>query len=118
MPTEILGTAFGGVSVYHSLSKPVCMIIVRFCMSVFCFFLRVVSCHQHNVALASDRKEMMVHFLLLELETVGNIRFEEGNTSEPWYPIYVHKICCTNTQHARLLICIVICFLSQVHVLL
>ncbi|ROL49635.1 Leucine-rich repeat-containing protein 9 [Anabarilius grahami] len=45
----------------------------------------VVSCHQHNVALASDRKEMMVHFLLLELETVGNIRFEEGNTSEPWF---------------------------------
>ncbi|XP_067277190.1 leucine-rich repeat-containing protein 9 isoform X1 [Pseudorasbora parva] len=45
----------------------------------------VMSCHQRNVALASDRKEMMVHFLLLELETVGNIRFEEGNTSEPWF---------------------------------
>ncbi|XP_050982867.1 leucine-rich repeat-containing protein 9 [Labeo rohita] len=41
--------------------------------------------HQHDVALASDRRDMMVHFLLLELETVGNIRFEEGNTGEPWF---------------------------------
>ncbi|XP_051504244.1 leucine-rich repeat-containing protein 9 [Myxocyprinus asiaticus] len=45
----------------------------------------VEACHQCDVALASDRKQMMVHFLLLELETVGNIRFEEGNTSEPWF---------------------------------
>uniref|UniRef100_A0A672RG25 Leucine rich repeat containing 9 n=1 Tax=Sinocyclocheilus grahami TaxID=75366 RepID=A0A672RG25_SINGR len=41
--------------------------------------------HQHNVALASDRRDITVHFLLLELETVGNIRFEEGNTGEPWF---------------------------------
>uniref|UniRef100_A0A8C1SLJ3 Leucine rich repeat containing 9 n=1 Tax=Cyprinus carpio TaxID=7962 RepID=A0A8C1SLJ3_CYPCA len=45
----------------------------------------VEACHQQNVALASDRRDMMVCFLLLELETVGNIRFEEGNTSEPWF---------------------------------
>ncbi|XP_073775247.1 leucine-rich repeat-containing protein 9 isoform X2 [Danio rerio] len=45
----------------------------------------VESCHQHNVTLASNRKEMMVHFLLLELETVGNIRFEEGNTGDLWF---------------------------------
>uniref|UniRef100_A0A8C1EU04 Leucine rich repeat containing 9 n=2 Tax=Cyprinus carpio TaxID=7962 RepID=A0A8C1EU04_CYPCA len=45
----------------------------------------VEACHQQNVALASDRRDMMVRFLLLELETVGNIRFEEGNTSEPWF---------------------------------
>lgn len=59
-----------------------------------------------------------MHFLLLELETVGNIRFEEGNSSEPWYHIHVYKICCINTQHAGLLICTVSCFLSQVHLLL
>lgn len=66
----------------------VCMIIFRFCIVcvLFCF-LRIVSCHQRDVAVASDRKEMMMHFLLLELETVGNIRFEEGNSSEPWYCI-------------------------------
>ncbi|XP_039527778.1 leucine-rich repeat-containing protein 9 isoform X3 [Pimephales promelas] len=45
----------------------------------------MVSCHQRDVAVASNRKEMMMHFLLLELETVGNIRFEEGNSSEPWF---------------------------------
>ncbi|KTG39503.1 hypothetical protein cypCar_00002327 [Cyprinus carpio] len=48
----------------------------------------VEACHQQNVALASDRRDMMVRFLLLELETVGNIRFEEGNTSEPWYHMF------------------------------
>uniref|UniRef100_A0A673J9S6 Leucine rich repeat containing 9 n=1 Tax=Sinocyclocheilus rhinocerous TaxID=307959 RepID=A0A673J9S6_9TELE len=45
----------------------------------------VEACHQHNVALASDRRDITVHFLLLELETVGSIRFEEGNTGEPWF---------------------------------
>lgn len=50
-----------------------------------CLCLRVEACYHRDVALASDRKEMMVHLLVLELETVGNIRFEEGNTNEPWY---------------------------------
>jgi len=73
----------------------VCKIIFRFFHVLFCFH-RIVSCHQRDVAVASNRKEMMMHFLLLELETVGNIRFEEGNSSEPWYHIYVYKICCIN----------------------
>uniref|UniRef100_A0A8C2F6D9 Leucine rich repeat containing 9 n=1 Tax=Cyprinus carpio TaxID=7962 RepID=A0A8C2F6D9_CYPCA len=90
VPTEVLGAAPGGVSVHFYIPKPVCMIIVQSCIYVFlfvCFFfcLRVEACHQQNVALASDRRDMMVCFLLLELETVGNIRFEEGNTSEPWF---------------------------------
>ncbi|XP_055025567.2 leucine-rich repeat-containing protein 9 isoform X2 [Misgurnus anguillicaudatus] len=47
------------------------------------------ACYQREVALAYDRKEMMVQLLLLQLETVGNIRFEEGNTGEPWFtPCY------------------------------
>ncbi len=88
-------------------------------LAYVCFFcLRVEACHQHNVALASDRRDMMVHFLLLELETVGNIRFEEGNTGEPWYHMYACKIFCTNSQHAGLLIYTVLCFLSQVHIML
>ncbi|KAK2853136.1 hypothetical protein Q7C36_008337 [Tachysurus vachellii] len=44
---------------------------------------------QQDVAMASDRKDMSVHFLVMELETVGNIRFEEGNTSHVWFkPCY------------------------------
>ncbi len=66
------------------IRKPVCMIISGLAYMFFFFWLRVEAYHQHNVALASDRRDMMVHFLLLELETVGNIRFEEGNTDEPW----------------------------------
>ncbi|XP_056616186.1 leucine-rich repeat-containing protein 9 isoform X3 [Triplophysa dalaica] len=46
---------------------------------------KLEACYQRDLALASDRKEMMVHLLLLELETVGNIRFEEGNTNDPWF---------------------------------
>ncbi|XP_057198998.1 leucine-rich repeat-containing protein 9 isoform X1 [Triplophysa rosa] len=46
---------------------------------------KVEACYQCDLALASDRKEMMAHLLLLELETVGNIRFEEGNTNDPWF---------------------------------
>ncbi|TRY55271.1 hypothetical protein DNTS_015750, partial [Danionella cerebrum] len=45
----------------------------------------IESRHHHNVALASNKKDVMVNFLLLELETVGNIRFEEGNTGDPWF---------------------------------
>ncbi|XP_053088423.1 leucine-rich repeat-containing protein 9 isoform X1 [Pangasianodon hypophthalmus] len=44
---------------------------------------------QQDVAMASDRKDMSIHFLVMELETVGNIRFEEGNTSHAWFkPCY------------------------------
>ncbi|XP_037394804.1 leucine-rich repeat-containing protein 9 [Pygocentrus nattereri] len=45
----------------------------------------VEACFQRDVTQASDRKELMTHFLVMELETVGNIRFEEGNTSDAWF---------------------------------
>lgn len=48
-------------------------------------FPRVKACFQQDLTLASHKKEMMIQFLLMELETVGNIRFEEGNTSDAWY---------------------------------
>lgn len=95
------------MSLHLYTSKPV--IIIRFHVIHVFLHLRVESCHQHNVTLASNRKEMMVHFLLLELETVGNIRFEEGNTGDPWYYFYLYEICFTKT-HGRLLICMY-CFL-------
>ncbi|KAJ7990764.1 hypothetical protein DPEC_G00290290 [Dallia pectoralis] len=40
---------------------------------------------QQDLALASSRNEQMIHFLLMELETVGNIRFEEGCSTDPWF---------------------------------
>ncbi|XP_035387168.1 leucine-rich repeat-containing protein 9 isoform X1 [Electrophorus electricus] len=40
---------------------------------------------QQDIKLASDRKELLIHFLVMELETVGNIRFEEGNPSDVWF---------------------------------
>ncbi|KAF5890679.1 leucine-rich repeat-containing protein 9-like, partial [Clarias magur] len=44
---------------------------------------------QQGVAMETDRKDMLIHFLEMELETVGNIRFEEGNTSHTWFkPCY------------------------------
>ncbi|KAF4089841.1 hypothetical protein AMELA_G00042860 [Ameiurus melas] len=44
---------------------------------------------QQDVAMASDRKDMSILFLVMELETVGNIRFEEGTTSHAWFkPCY------------------------------
>ncbi|XP_076841776.1 leucine-rich repeat-containing protein 9 isoform X2 [Brachyhypopomus gauderio] len=46
---------------------------------------QVEASFQRDVTLASDRKELSVHFLVMELETVGNIRFKEGNTSDVWF---------------------------------
>ncbi|XP_063080259.1 leucine-rich repeat-containing protein 9 [Engraulis encrasicolus] len=41
--------------------------------------------YKRELKLATDRKEMMEHFLVLELETVGNIRLEEGTASDTWF---------------------------------
>ncbi|CAB1335268.1 unnamed protein product [Coregonus sp. 'balchen'] len=45
----------------------------------------IESWYQRDLAQATNRNEMMVHFLLMELETVGNIRFEEGCSTDPWF---------------------------------
>ncbi|XP_072533364.1 leucine-rich repeat-containing protein 9 [Salminus brasiliensis] len=45
----------------------------------------IEACFQRDVTQVSKRKELMVHFLVMELETVGNIRFEEGHTSDAWF---------------------------------
>ncbi|MBN3307733.1 LRRC9 protein, partial [Amia calva] len=41
-------------------------------------------CRQDMTRAGRD-SELMVHFLLLELETVGNIRFEEGSSANSWF---------------------------------
>ncbi|XP_060780549.1 leucine-rich repeat-containing protein 9 [Neoarius graeffei] len=44
---------------------------------------------QQDVAMTTDRNDISIHFLMMELETVGNIRFEEGNTNHAWFkPCY------------------------------
>ncbi|MGH0169666.1 UNVERIFIED_CONTAM: hypothetical protein FKN15_071409 [Acipenser sinensis] len=41
--------------------------------------------YQQEVTRANESNDVMVRFLLIELETVGNIRFEEGSTSDVWF---------------------------------
>ncbi|CAL8295818.1 unnamed protein product [Arctogadus glacialis] len=41
--------------------------------------------YKQELSQATHRKECMVHFLLMELQTVGNIRFEDGCPRDPWF---------------------------------
>ncbi|XP_076014640.1 leucine-rich repeat-containing protein 9 [Genypterus blacodes] len=41
--------------------------------------------YQLEMSLASNTTANTVHFLLLELQTVGNIRLEEGCPTDPWF---------------------------------
>lgn len=62
----------------------VCVYCIYVQSQLKCVFLRMQVRFQQDLAMASDRKDMSIQFLLMELETVGNIRFEEGNTSHAW----------------------------------
>uniref|UniRef100_A0AAY4C662 Leucine-rich repeat-containing protein 9 n=1 Tax=Denticeps clupeoides TaxID=299321 RepID=A0AAY4C662_9TELE len=60
--------------------------------------------YQLDLKLLTARKELMVHFLLTELETVGNVRFEEGSPSAPWFTscheLLLSRFCaCDYTRH-------------------
>ncbi|XP_069571028.1 leucine-rich repeat-containing protein 9 isoform X2 [Brachyistius frenatus] len=41
--------------------------------------------YKQNLALATNRKEYVVQFLSMELESVGNIRLEEGCSTDLWF---------------------------------
>ncbi|XP_072222222.1 leucine-rich repeat-containing protein 9 [Leuresthes tenuis] len=41
--------------------------------------------YQHELTQATKRMEHVVQFLLMELESVGNIRLEEGCPTDPWF---------------------------------
>ncbi|XP_054653543.1 leucine-rich repeat-containing protein 9 isoform X2 [Dunckerocampus dactyliophorus] len=43
------------------------------------------SWYQHNLAQATCMMEDTVQFLLTELQSVGNIRLEEGSATDPWF---------------------------------
>ena len=47
--------------------------------------LRIDQCHQESCDQVNSVSEMTVQRLLLELETGGNVRFEDGKPSDPWY---------------------------------
>uniref|UniRef100_A0A8D3DG26 Leucine rich repeat containing 9 n=1 Tax=Scophthalmus maximus TaxID=52904 RepID=A0A8D3DG26_SCOMX len=42
-------------------------------------------CYQRDLAQATNMVDDTVHFLLMELESVGNIRLEEGCSTDPWF---------------------------------
>ncbi|XP_043929516.1 leucine-rich repeat-containing protein 9 [Protopterus annectens] len=41
--------------------------------------------YQEEIKRMTEYNELMVQFLLLELETVGNVRFEEGTPTDIWF---------------------------------
>lgn len=45
---------------------------------------RIESCYKQEVAQATAMMDFTVHFLSMELESVGNIRLEEGCSTDPW----------------------------------
>ncbi|XP_035023864.2 leucine-rich repeat-containing protein 9 isoform X1 [Hippoglossus stenolepis] len=45
----------------------------------------IEACHERELAQATHMMEYTVQFLLMELETVGNIRLEEGGSTDPWF---------------------------------
>ncbi|KAM6961269.1 leucine-rich repeat-containing protein 9 [Aplochiton taeniatus] len=48
--------------------------------------LEEIECfHQRDMSQATRKNQLTVHFLLMELETVGNIRFEEGSSTDTWF---------------------------------
>lgn len=46
---------------------------------------RIEVWYERDLARATNRMEYTVQFLLMELESVGNIRLEEGCSTDPWY---------------------------------
>ncbi|KAG7238506.1 hypothetical protein INR49_030779 [Caranx melampygus] len=45
----------------------------------------IKACYEQDLAQATNMMEHTVQFLLMELESVGNIRLEEGCSTDPWY---------------------------------
>ncbi|KAG8453463.1 hypothetical protein GDO86_000189 [Hymenochirus boettgeri] len=56
--------------------------------------------HEKNSLMVKDSFDVLVHCLQTELETVGNVRFEEGNSSDSWfkscYDLIVSRFCAMN----------------------
>uniref|UniRef100_A0A8C5DWS7 Leucine rich repeat containing 9 n=1 Tax=Gouania willdenowi TaxID=441366 RepID=A0A8C5DWS7_GOUWI len=48
-------------------------------------FSRIEALYKQDLALAENRLDSLVEFLLMELESVGNIRLEEGSSADVWF---------------------------------
>lgn len=47
-------------------------------------FCRIEKDYQMEIKKKKKSFNLVVQFLLMELETVGNVRFEEGLSNNPW----------------------------------
>lgn len=61
------------MSLIHYSSK---ILLVSFC--------RIEKDYQMEIKKKKKSFNLVVQFLLMELETVGNVRFEEGLSNHPW----------------------------------
>ncbi|XP_075049503.1 leucine-rich repeat-containing protein 9 [Mixophyes fleayi] len=56
--------------------------------------------HEREVVRTKENFDLLVQFLQTELETVGNVRFEEGTPSDPWfkscYDLILSRFCAAN----------------------
>lgn len=53
-------------------------------MNVLSSIFRIEAWYECDLAQATNMMEYTVQFLLMELESVGNIRLEEGFSTDPW----------------------------------
>ncbi|XP_074516923.1 leucine-rich repeat-containing protein 9 isoform X1 [Sebastes fasciatus] len=51
--------------------------------------------YERSLTQAANMKEYTIQFLLMELESVGNIRLEEGSSTDPWFTS------CCDLLHSR-----------------
>ncbi|XP_039597283.1 leucine-rich repeat-containing protein 9 [Polypterus senegalus] len=62
----------------------------------------IEKCFQKELQRTTEFSEIMEQFLLMELETVGNIRFEEGCPSDVWfnscYDLILSRFCASDFQ--------------------
>lgn len=50
-----------------------------------CVLFRADAWYEQELARATDAMQRAVRFLLMELESVGNVRLEEGCSTDAWY---------------------------------
>lgn len=52
---------------------------------MFPSLFRIDAWYEQNLVQVTNMMEYTIQFLLMELESVGNIRLEEGCSTDPWY---------------------------------
>lgn len=52
--------------------------------NICCFICSIEAWYEQELIQATTQTEYTVQFLLMELESVGNIRLEEGSSTDSW----------------------------------